>query len=280
MARKTMTALIVGAGAVENAWRPVLRALGPLYDFPLTEDGANCLLARVVYLLRWYSYDNSETGKVALAGLKKSLGEIKSAICTEIDKSEKKEELRVRKEFSSIVDEMLVKHSTTFMLVTTNWDNVVDRALSRHLGRTMNAVVRPLHIHGSTDSSDILYLPTEMTKEPYRANEEEQRIGGIHGSIWRGLENAHRVVIYGLSLSPLDAELGQTLAAGWSNNNLREISIVSPAHGVVAQRVNLLLDPRRKVTVRGHEPQNLKEETDYTIERESQPLNEGPWRRS
>jgi hypothetical protein len=73
MARKNMiTALIVGAGAVENAWRPVLRALQPYYDFPLTEDGANCILARLIYLLRWYACDNSETGTMEVVELKKS----------------------------------------------------------------------------------------------------------------------------------------------------------------------------------------------------------------
>jgi hypothetical protein len=34
--RKSKAAFVVGAGAVENAWAPVLRALQPNVDFPLT----------------------------------------------------------------------------------------------------------------------------------------------------------------------------------------------------------------------------------------------------
>jgi hypothetical protein len=176
--KDTITALIVGAGAVENAWRPVLRALQPYYDFPLTEDGANCVLARLVYLLRWYASDSSDLGIKELAELKTFLVEIRNAICTEIDKSEKEKELHVRKEFASIVDEMLIRYSTTFMLVTTNWDNVAGGELSQRLNRTMTGVVRPLHIHGSTSKGDIMYLPTEMTKEPYRTPEEQHKDWG------------------------------------------------------------------------------------------------------
>jgi hypothetical protein len=108
-----------------------------------------------------------------------------------------------------------------------------------------------------------------MTKEPYREPAEELNIGGTHGSIWRGLEGAHRAVVYGLSISPLDAELAQTLACGWSNENLREIDIIAPDHAVIAQRVNLLLDRRRDIVVRGFAPHNVDVAVDYTIYRHS-----------
>jgi hypothetical protein len=73
------------------------------------------------------------------------------------------------------------------------------------------------------------------------------------------------VIIYGLAIDPLDAELGQTLAVGWSNHNLEEILIVDPKHEVIAHRVNLLLDTRRDVRVLGLDPSTLEEERDYTI---------------
>ena len=52
---KKAVALVVGAGAVENAWAPVIRVLHPEFDFPLTADGANSVLARLIYLLRWWA---------------------------------------------------------------------------------------------------------------------------------------------------------------------------------------------------------------------------------
>lgn len=265
--KREVTALIVGAGAVQNAWAPVLRALQPYYDFPLTSDAANCIFARFVYLLRWYASSPMEVAKDHLAALKGQLAEMRSAICEELKTAQKQGELVVRPEFEAIVDSMLVARRMTFMLVTTNWDTVVPEALGRHLNRTMDGTVIPLHIHGSSANPDTLYLPTEVTQEPYRTHEEDQAIGGLHGSIWRGLEGARRVIVYGLSLSPLDAELGQTLAAGWSNPNLREIRVVAPDHEVVAHRVNLLLDPRYEVAVKGYSPQDLKTAYDYTVKR-------------
>jgi hypothetical protein len=110
-----------------------------------------------------------------------------------------------------------------------------------------------------------MYLPSEMAIEPYRRAREVQAIGGIHGAVWKRLEKVHRMIIYGSSIAPLDAELGQTLAAGWSNSNLEEILIVDPNHELIAHRVNLLLDPRRDVRVLGLHPSTLEEEKDYTI---------------
>ena len=54
-------ALIVGAGAVQNAWQPILRALRPILIEELTAivkedptpDMANAYLAKLVNLMRW-----------------------------------------------------------------------------------------------------------------------------------------------------------------------------------------------------------------------------------
>jgi len=83
-----------------------------------------------------------------------------------------------------------------------------------------------------------------------------------HGRVWKNLEVANRVILYGLAIDPLDAELGQTLAAGWSNSNLEEVFIVNPHHSVVAHRVNLLLGNRRDVRVIGLNAETLEVEED------------------
>ena len=267
----TVTAVIVGAGAVENCWDPILRAVQRHWDFPLTIDGANCFLARLVYLLRWYASDPSELGPKALKEHRAFLNVIKKDICHELRRSQAQAEMRVRDEFEAVLDTTLFRYSSTFMLVSTNWDTVFCDALSRYANRTMDGVLRPLHVHGSVANPHTLYLPTEITKEPYRSRSEEQQIGGIHGRIWRGLEDAHRVVIYGLSLSPLDAELSQTLAAGFDNDVLEDVIVVTPEHALVAHRVNLLLHPKRHVRVTGFEPSRLKAPYDYTILRPPTP---------
>ncbi len=265
---KPLTALIVGSGAVQNAWAPVIRVLQPHFDFPLTPDGANSFLARIVYLLRWYATSPGEDSARHLREFKAFLVELRAALCRERKLAQKQGELSVRPEFYSVVDQMLLAQSHSFMLVTTNWDTVVPYAMRRHIRKTMDGELIPLHIHGSVARQDTLYLPTEVTKEPYRSHEEDQHIGRLHGDIWRGLEKAHRAVVYGLSLSPLDAELCQTLAVGWDNPNLREICVISPDHELVAHRVNLLLGHERDIAVKGFIPNDLASAIDYTVRRQ------------
>ncbi|WP_409415732.1 hypothetical protein [Flavobacterium sp. PS2] len=47
--------IIVGAGAVENAWNPVINAIKTFTDLTVDADGANGFFARLIYLLRFYS---------------------------------------------------------------------------------------------------------------------------------------------------------------------------------------------------------------------------------
>jgi hypothetical protein len=260
-------AIVVGAGAVKNAWNPVIRALQQYHDFSLTPDGANSFLARVVYLLRWYASDNSEFGKEQLRLHLDFLNDIKVSISKELKDSQRKQEITVRENYEEIINKFLIPYGNKFMLITTNWENVASDALHAILNKKYKCELFPLHLHGSIDNSDTLYLPSEMTKEPYRTTEDEQHIGGMHGSVWRGLEKAHRVIVYGLSIDPLDAELGQTLACGWSNKCLEEIIIINPSHENVAHRVNLLLDRKRDIKITGYSPDKLNAKHDYTITR-------------
>ncbi|MCC8363619.1 hypothetical protein LK996_11120 [Lysobacter sp. A6] len=262
---RKMVALIVGAGAVQNAWAPVLRAVQPYYDFPLNGDGVNSFLARLVYLLRWFASigDTNELTKH-----KTFLAEVRQRICDELRDAEERGELSVRSSFESVVERFVVDRSNTFLLINTNWDEVVDKALLRILHDRFLVTLRPLHVHGSIAHQHMLYLPTEVTREPYRTPEEDKEIGTIHGSIMRGLEGVTHVVVYGLSLSPLDAELCQTLASGWNNATLRQIDVIVPDHDLVANRVNMLLNPKRTVAVTGYHPDQLDTPIDYTVRRD------------
>ncbi|OYP37074.1 hypothetical protein [Rhodopirellula sp. MGV] len=245
----------------------MIRALQPDFDFPIDGDGANSFFARLVYLLRWWhsSPDNELTRTNRKQHLE-YLHHLKSRIAQELSDAQNAGELAVRPQYYDVIDRFVVpdrNKNASFMLVNTNWDTVADEATRSHLNKTHDGEVYSLHIHGSVDDHRLLYLPSELTKEPYRTPDEDQRIGGIHGSIMRGLEGASRVVIYGLSLSPLDAELLQTLAAGFSNDNLEEVHVVVPDHELVAGRVRLLLDPRKAVKLIGHDINDLSKETVY-----------------
>lgn len=93
--RKITSALIVGAGAVENAWYPIMRALQPFIPNLLKEDTANCYLARIVYILRYYSTSTVDVKESLLEEAKKSLKEIREAICRELKKSQQTNEIKI-----------------------------------------------------------------------------------------------------------------------------------------------------------------------------------------
>jgi len=221
-------------------------------------------------MLRWWSGNNTELGLREQEKHFALLNEVRASISRELKAAEQSREIIAREEFLEVINKFLIPYSLQFMLVTTNWDNVIGIALNTYLSKNFDGIVYPLHIHGSAKNPNTLYLPTEMTKEPYRLHEEEQQIGGLHGSIFRGMEEAHRAIVYGLSISPLDAELCQTLACGWSNSILKEIIIVDPNHEEIAHRINLLLDIKRGIQVKGFFPDKLDIEHDYTTRRNNQ----------
>jgi hypothetical protein len=263
-------ALIVGAGAVANSWAPVIRAIESEYDFSLTADGATSAMARWVYLMRWYALSPNADAKKHLASAKGIVGRVAERIKAELLAAQRAGELSTRPEFPDITDRLVRHRGDRFFVLSTNWDTVVEDSLSARLSTPVRRVsIEALHVHGSARAGEPLYLPTEVTKEPYRSRAEENTIGGLHGSMMTALEGARWVVVYGLSLSPLDAELCQALAAGWSNPIIEGIDVVVPAHdlAVVAHRVNLLLDPRRRVRVTGFDPTRLDQPVDYTVQR-------------
>ena len=52
---KTKIAILVGAGAVENAWTPVLNVFKIIYGNEIDADSVNFLFAKSICALRLYS---------------------------------------------------------------------------------------------------------------------------------------------------------------------------------------------------------------------------------
>lgn len=259
--------LVVGAGAVENAWLPVIRAVNKSMNVDVDRDGANFLFARHIYLLKFYSV-------VAKSGLypevykitKSNVTLIKQHIINELRGAQASGEIRVRENFKAILKKFVTPTLTDkAWLVSTNWDEVVDIEINK-LYRSNNpskSKVESFHIHGSINAIDQLYLPTEINAENYRSWEDQLKIADSHRLLMDMLQDGHRTVLYGISLDPLDAELNQTLAAGWRSTNNKEIIIVNPDHEKVAKRVRLLLEKSFSVKVVGYHPDNLDEEFHY-----------------
>ena len=256
-----------GRGAVAGAWTPVLGHYNASSIFRLQS-------MVVTHSLRgrstWHAgslplfYDSQPNSQHRDAALK-GLCDVKQAIASELISAEMAGEITPRASLEHILKRLMLPFSASMLFVTTNWDTVVPKAISEIMRPDWDFTFQPLHIHGTAADPSTLYLPSEVTQERYRQPDEDQKIGTMHGRVWKNLEVANRVILYGFAIDPLDAELGQTLAAGWSNSNLEEVFIVNPHHSVVAHRVNLLLDNRRDVRVIGLNAETLEVEEDYTI---------------
>ena len=258
-------ALIVGAGAVQNAWKPIIKALQPSYfESKLTINGATSVLTRLVYVLRWFSDSQSED---AFKKSKQLFKSVKEKICEEIKISQQTGELAVWKEFYNLINQIIVSDFKQFMVISTNWDTVIEDAINgtviSHL--VGNKKIEAIHIHGEYLEPQNIYLPSESTEEPYRTENERQYFVKKHVITLRALERAHTIILYGLSISPLDAELSQILGACLERDNIKRVIIVDLFPEEVAERVNLLLKYPTNMLVHGYQPSDLTTIKDYSV---------------
>ncbi len=263
--KKQSVALIVGAGAVQNAWEPIIRALQPLYfKSRLTIHGATSILIRLVYVLRFFSDSQSDDEFTTSKHLLKSA---KEKICEEIKISQQNGEITVWKEFYNLLNQIILSDFKQFMVVSTNWDTVIEDAINGtafpHL--VGNRKIEAIHIHGEYKEPQNIYLPSESTEEPYRTKEEKQYFGKKHVIALRALDKAHTIILYGLSISPLDAELSQILGACLERQNIKRVIIVDLYPEAVAERVNLLLNYPTDISIHGYQPSDLTTVKDYSL---------------
>lgn len=224
------TMLFVGAGAVEGAWKPVLEAVHSIPDFDrvVTSDAANAAMARIVYLMRAFAIANKEP---ALTEVRRTYDDLRGRICRALVDAESNGALRARPALKRVVKRFA---RGVGAVISTNWDRACDEALG------MEAV----HIHGlAAQGLDgvSLYLPTELVREPYRAAAEASALAAAHRNAMEALGKADRFVVYGLSLSSLDAELLQIISSASTSSPLRDVHIVDLRAPEVAERFATLL---------------------------------------
>ncbi len=125
--------------------------------------------------------------------------------------------------------------------ITTNWDRLLERAINS----TGHEGSRVWHLHGHVDDPRHMLLPSEAPEEPYRTKKEEMQVASSQRQ-WEAFSHAKRIVIYGLSLSPLDASLAQTIGVGLDNpdgTRIEEIYVMNCGPDEVqrvAKRVRIL----------------------------------------
>ncbi len=256
---KKRVALIFGSGAVENSWEPIFNCLTPK-DFKkkLTIEAANTALALLVYNLRFWSTDiQSDNYKKSFNILHRT----RLGISAHIQYYQQNGLINIRPEFDQILSKFILTGFNGFLFITTNWDTVVDDVLKSHpLIRsyiTNNKEVC-MHLHGSFNEPNLIYLPTEVIEEAYRTQEEKLSMGKLLRRTYKSLLIAEKIVLYGLSLSPLDVELMQLLGSSISKNVvLKVVQIIDINHEVIADKMHIILDKNKKVKVEGIHPERL-----------------------
>jgi hypothetical protein len=227
-------ALIVGAGAVENAWKPVIRALQPFYpnDFQLDGNGANSLLANLVYYMRLKPERATELYQ-----------NVKRKIAEHIIESEKNGELKARPELFEIINEFIAIPNNNLLPITTNWDSTVVSAINdyEYVNHFKFSERLPgIYLHGKATEPDSLYLPSEVSNENYRSPNQLENFKIAHAHAGDLLSDCDRAIVYGLSLDPLDAELANTLIVGLGESSrLKEIIIINPEFDIICQRIRV-----------------------------------------
>jgi hypothetical protein len=253
---------VFGAGAVENAWNPILELLKPYFCIEPDIDIANSFLARIVYLQRWYNHEQIKkmmnTEQIQKFSDENRL--FKKAICDILIKASELNYLKPRESFHNIMRKYFNSKWNDFYICSTNWDKVIDKEIEKYLDNESDLPIKQYtteHIHGSIDDPSFLYLPSEVVLEPYRSEDDIGQLMVAHFRSIKTIESSSCVVIYGLSLSPLDAELTQILAAGFNSEKLREIHIIDPNHEYVKKRVLTLQKPSSKIIISGYNPNEI-----------------------
>lgn len=262
LSKKNNIVIIFGAGAVENSWTPVLKAFKKVMDLDVDTDGANTLFASFIYLLRFYSKIPVEQARIHLKGQIENTNILKDAICDEVKYAQKQSILKPRKEFREILQKFVFNDfNNKICLISTNWDTVIDNDVEDFSKQIKIEKPKCIHIHGSVEYAKHMYLPSETTQENYRSDQENKNFGRNHFITMNILEHVNQIILYGISLDPLDAELCQNLNGMFARNvGLKEIIIINPECKKIKSRVSALIFPKRDIKIKCFKPENLNQE--------------------
>jgi hypothetical protein len=95
--------------------------------------------------------------------------------------------------------------------------------------------------------------------ENYRSDDENYKLGYNHFTTLKFLKEAKTILLYGLSLDPLDAELSLLLSGAFAGNKtIQEVIIINPNYQLVRKRVKIVLFRKNHITIRCFHPENLE----------------------
>ena len=247
------TVYLIGTGAESNPWEAVLKAISGLEMRGLGDPTQVTKAEGAVTYFRALVHGRREALRMAsMPGMKRQDKAVFDKAYRDLTKAHvalKKEiaenlraaraggSMKLRDGFLSYV----TARPGTRALLTTNWDLLLEGALKTS-GFDPNKV---RHLHGHIDEPELMLLPGEIIDEPYRSAAHAKKMQWSIKPMWKVFEAAQSLVIYGHSLSGVEAELGTALWLGFSEHPGRpEIRIVNRSKKdarIVADRLRPLL---------------------------------------
>jgi hypothetical protein len=260
------TVFLLGTGISEGSWLPVMAAIDEVAGTGTVGHdvrAANFFFASLVHRRRHcqsmidlprsemearFGKDSAKLKRIKSriktlratgAELRKRDLRLKRAIAKHLMAATKSGVMRLRDKFREVARQKRFAGSVAFL--TTNWDMLLEGGL--RAGGDSNPRVG--HLHGSIeDDPSRLLLPSETVEERYHSPEDRKEVGDAKMSRWKFFNVAKTIVVYGLSFSPLDAELGLTLSMGLENAKVKrgQIIVMNVAGEVdrIARRMRML----------------------------------------
>lgn len=234
---------MTGAGVNENSWDPVVRALNKTSDTIINKNNAELCLTRHVYMMRIFkTLEEPDYSPYKDQHYDPTFIKTKQEISKHLIEAENSGEIKCRDFMKYIWIDLILPYSIKFHFYTTNWDRVAESYSLNLLKKISPCVTLPaFHIHGDVSDPSTLYLPSEEANEIYRTDDENQL---LHNNIVYGYDmllKTDHLIIYGLSLSALDAELAQGISCGLcGDSKVSKITIVDTAPTLVLERVKML----------------------------------------
>lgn len=236
-----MNVWLVGNGAVTNGWAPVRRAMLKVGHKVPPED-ENFVFAEWVFLGRWLAKkakDPKQPGprrhklQQKLEWWRNEMRRLRDAISRELELAEREGEVTLRPHVSAVA-----RQFPPAAVITTNWDMTLAPFVQGWQADLVS-------LHGDRRRSNILYLPTETIEEPYREDDDHEELGSRVGRAMRLLQDATDLVVFGLSLSPLDAELSVAVRDGFhGTDNPKRVRVIDANPNPVVGRLRYLLSDR------------------------------------
>jgi len=228
------TAFVFGSGAVVDSWDPICDALRLYFRIEQSKsDAANFLLSHIVYGMRTSMLDFIDAKQRNIKA--EEFSQFKRMICDSLADYTSKNTLKPRSEFDDIF-ELVIRNSTHIAAITTNWDTCVDNAIKKWCD------ISVLHVHGIYSDPSSLFLPNEIIYDNYRDIALQKKFEAINIKAATILCEAKTIVIYGLSMSPLDVELAQIFYRSFIGTEIETILIIDPEAAKVAERIQFTFD--------------------------------------